>query len=646
MCGIVGVVSLQRDVRVEESSLVNMTDSMVHRGPDGRGTWIHRSGNVGFGHRRLAIIDLSENGRQPMSNDDGSIQVTFNGEIYNFRELRAKLQSLGYRFRSQCDTEVLIHLYDHYGEEMVGQLDGDFAFGLWDDRRQQFLGARDRVGVKPFYYAQVGSYFLFASEIKALLRHPAVTSQINEEALYHYLTYLVAPSPETLIQNVHKLPAGSLLKINTAKRCPAVETAKYWRPLPAADELQDKDLDGQLEQLFAQAVDKRMMSDVPLGVLFSGGVDSSLNASYVQRALGETQVNTYTVGVTDDPASLQETRFAKQMAERLGTRHHELFITEQDMLDSAVSVLEHQDEPISDPVSIPLYFITRFAKETGTTVLHSGEGADETFCGYDNYRRFLRSHDRYEQHLTKLPSWMLEVGAKMSSRIPSPRAGKIADVFSRMASRKNLFMASAVAFYETEKQPVLSRGFRERCRHLDSYDMVAPMYQELQSLRPNASFLQKLTYIELQMRLSELLLMRVDKMSMAHGVEVRVPFLDSKLMDFALSAPQAFKLRSGISKEPLKRLAAKSIPRDLIYRSKTGFGAPIVRWFKSELGVRMLDSMRSQSADWDRYFDVEALTTRLHQGPRTTNEAFQLWVVFNFMNWRQACSAQPLAAAA
>jgi len=633
MCGIAGVIRIVPGEPVAEELLAAMAETMAHRGPDDQGVWVSADGQAGLAHRRLAIVDLSPAGHQPMGNADGSVQVTFNGEIYNFRQLRRELEARGHVFRSQCDTEVLVYLYEELGEAMVERLDGDFAFGIWDDRRKRLLLARDRAGVHPVYYTQVGDTFLFASEIKALLRHPGVGREIDEPSLYHYLTYLVAPPPRTLLRDVYKLPAATTLVLSpgTPGAVPAIR--KYWEPLPGQYEVDGRAMDEQLAWLFQRAVEKRLMSDVPVGVLFSGGVDSTLNAASFQKLIHPGRVRTYTVGLSGTRPLSDESESARQMARRLGTEHHEIHITENDLLETAQRLAYLQDEPISDPVAVPLYFVTRLARETGTIVLHAGEGADELFCGYDGYRHALERIRRLWRPATRLPRLASALGSGLLGRSCWARHRKMADVLGRASRGQEFFLSSAVAYFEGEKAGVLAPDFRRRLAGLDSFDVVAPLYRRVAEAHPGASDLEKITFLELQLRLPELLLMRVDKMAMANSVEVRVPFLDRDLVDFALSVPESFKLRDGVLKEPLKRLAAGHVERELVYRPKRGFAAPIQEWFRSRLGDHLGDLLEDRSAELGRFFNLAALGQRLRRGPGTVNQAFQLWVVYNFANW-------------
>ncbi|HEX2254229.1 MAG TPA: asparagine synthase (glutamine-hydrolyzing) [Thermoanaerobaculia bacterium] len=636
MCGIAGILLLDHDARVAPDALAAMAAVQEHRGPDDQGLWIDAAGRVGLSHRRLSIVDLSPAGHQPMADAEGQVRVVFNGEIYNFPALRDWLEGKGYRFRSHCDTEVLLHLYRECGDAMVERLDGDFAFGLWDEPRQHLLLARDRMGVKPLYYVHLPGGFAFASELKALFRSGLLGPELDPESLYHYLTFLMVPPPRTLFRGADKLPAAGMLTLDLAGAAPRVQRHLYWEPLPGRVAVGPADLDDQLEELFRRSVAKRLMSDVPVGVLFSGGVDSTLNAAAFGEIVAPDRVRTYTVGMAGDGGYQDESDWARQQAAHLGTEHHEVHITEDDLLGVSLEMARHHDEPLSDPASVPLYFVARLARETGTIVLQAGEGADELFCGYDDYRRWIERHRRFWMPLSRLPRFAGRAGFEMLRHSRHPLRRKMADVLLRRSRGQELFLSSAVGFYENEKRGVLSPEFRRAHRALDSFDLVAPLHRRFEQACPEGSLLQRMIFIELQQRLPELLLMRIDKMTMATSVEARVPFLDRDLVDFALSVPDAYKLRDGILKEPLKRLASRSVARDRVYRPKRGFTAPIQQWFRTGLGREMRQILADDRHELGAFFDLAELERRLDGPLSTINQAFQLWIVFNFALWRRS----------
>lgn len=634
MCGILGIVNVENYQPINSTLLEKMAKTMSHRGPDDSGFWVQQDGQLGLAHRRLSIVDLSPAGHQPMSTTDKRIWVVFNGEIYNYLELRKELEARGHKFRSNSDTEVILYLYREHGERFYEHLDGDFGIGLWDSDSQRLILARDRAGVKPVYYTYVDGRFVFASEIKALLRYPGVDRTVDKESFYHYLTYLVTPPPRTLIKGIYKLGAACTIILEPKKGYfPRLE--KYWLPLPNVNNHVGFDeLDEELESIFSRSVKKRLMADVPVGVLFSGGVDSTLNLCSFGKLVAPEKVKTFTIGMDNGGGFHDDSTVARKVALRLGSDHHEVRINEVDLLNTAEKLALIQDEPVSDPVAVPLYFITKFAKEQGVTVLQAGEGADELFCGYDNYRRFIKHNNYLWGPLSKLPRWVSKAGSMVISKSKSPKNRKICDVLARNSKGQEIFMSSAVAYYELEKQRILSPELRYSMNDIDSFDVVAPYYDQIENKYPDASFLQKMTYIELQLRLPELLLMRADKMSMANSLEIRVPFLDRDLMDFAMRCPDSYKLRDGVSKEPIKKLAAKFLNKEDVYRPKTGFGVPIQQWFKGRLGESLLDLI-SESNHSSDFFNRKEVEHNLKRGLRTVNEAFQLWVIYNMLMWQE-----------
>lgn len=649
MCGISGILSYGGSDRAELPHILDrMVDAMRTRGPDGRGTWWSADGRVGLGHRRLAIIDLSELGHQPMSNEDGTVWITFNGEIYNYRELRRELEAKGHTFRSHTDTECIVHLYEELGQNVVHRLDGDFAFCIWDVRRQEMFLARDPLGVKPLYYGHVGKDFVFASELNAILEHPHLEKRLDETALYHYLTYLAVPAPFSLAKGISKLNAGECVLVNPDG---GVVRRRYWEPLPRRLDIAETDRDDRLRELFDRAVEKRTLSDVPVGVLFSGGVDSTLNALSFGELSAPATVHGFTAGMQADRYE-NEADFAGQVARLLGLDWHHVELTEprlREMMGPEGALTAAQDEPLADPVCAPLYLVTQLARQRGVVVLQAGEGADETLCGYDGYRTWMQRHATLWRPLSVLPRAVASMGYQVLKRSSRPFDRKMADVLLRRSKGREFFVSEAVGFYETEKPFILDKGYLTRMAGVDSYDIVEPYYARIRRECPEADFLQTLTYLELSVRLPELLLMRADKIAMANSIELRVPFLDRELVEFALSMPPDFKLRDGISKEPYKRMATRklenrigsalptslgSAPKDVFYRRKRGFGAPLQDWFESGLGNDMRDLVAANRADVDHLFNVKEILAALDRGMVTVNQSFQMWVLYCFLCWK------------
>ena len=401
MCGICGVWEYGAAVgRVGLDVVERMRDTMPHRGPDDVGAEIFDGGRLAFGFRRLSIIDLSPAGHQPMQGCEGSgVWLVFNGEIYNHAELRAGLEGRGHRYRSRTDSETIIHLYEERGLDFVNEIEGDFGIALWDEPRGRLVLARDRVGVKPLYFRQEGGRLIFASEIKAILAHPSVTAELDEESLYHYLSFLTTPAPRTLFRGIGKLPAGHML---VCDRRGQVETIRYWDALPPEQPSNgvrpkhDEEYRAEILRLLRESIRKRMMADVPFGVFLSGGVDSSANVALMAEQMSR-PVETFTVGYHDHE-ELNELDSARDIARRFGTNHHEVLIGEQEMLDFLPDLVFHQDEPLADPVCVPLYYVSKLARESGTIVVQVGEGSDEMFSGYDKYVKYLRLYERFWRH--------------------------------------------------------------------------------------------------------------------------------------------------------------------------------------------------------------------------------------------------------
>src|SRR5262245_57920960 len=372
-----------------------MRDTMTHRGPDDAGTYMSPDGRVGLGHRRLSIVDLSAAGRQPMSNEDGSVWITFNGEIYNHASLRAALERKGHTYRSRTDTETLLHLYEEEGPDFVRQLEGMFAIGLWDARKGELLLVRDRLGIKPLYYAVLPGTVLFGSEIKAILAHPRVSRRIDLAAFYHYLTFIAAPAPRTLFQGVHKIPPATRVTID---RKGGIRSDTYWDPLDALPEngvpgADEESCAKRIRDLLGQAIEKRMMADVPCGFFLSGGLGSSANVALMARLM-DRPVRTYSVGFKDHP-SYNEFDYARKVANLFKTEHHEVQIGSRDLLDFMPGLIFHQDEPIADWVCVPLHYVAKLARSTGTIVVQVGEGSDEQFFGYEHYLLTYRRQKQY-----------------------------------------------------------------------------------------------------------------------------------------------------------------------------------------------------------------------------------------------------------
>jgi asparagine synthase (glutamine-hydrolysing) len=616
MCGICGALGTRDDFAAGEDVVTRMRDTLVHRGPDDGGTWA--APRVALGHRRLSIIDLSPAGHQPMSNEDGTVWITFGGEIYNHVELRAELERKGHVYRSRTDTETIVHLYEEEGPQCVERLNGMFHYAVWDTRSSELHLARDRLGKKPLYYAQPGGGFVFASEIKALLEHPALTPELDEEAFFHYLTFVCAPAPLTMFDGIRKLAPSQRM---TVRADGSAETETYWSPFGAQAEGSDDELAEQLLDLLRQAVDRRMMSDVPFGVFLSGGIDSSTNVALMSELMS-TPVQTFSIGF-DDPR-YDELEHARKVARLFGTDHHELVVSSRDLEAFVPQLVYHQDEPIADWTAVPTHYVSKLARDNGTIVVQVGEGSDELFHGYPSYWAHARFHSRYRAAFQLLPAGLARSVARLAFRMG--RGVPHAQAVEEAAAGRLPFWGGAIAYQGTLKESVVANGRS----HPDSYEIVERLWREA----GDADLLQKMTYLELKNRLAELLLMRVDKMTMASSVEARVPFLDQDVVAFAMGLPPRMLATRHSGKLLLKRAVSRLLPAEIIKRRKQGFVAPVSEWFRGDLGEKAQREIRGSSLAERGLLDYAAIDRLWAQHRSGRAEwAFQLWNVYNVSVW-------------
>ncbi len=562
MCGFSGLVSLNnKKDEIKRDVLVSMGDTIKHRGPDDSGIYINPDNSIGLSFRRLSIIDLAD-GHQPMHNENQTISLVFNGEIYNWIDLRDKLSKKGFSFNTQCDTESIIHGYNEWGIDVVRRLRGMFSFAIWDENKKQLMLARDRLGIKPLYYYHDDNYFVFGSEIKAILELSFIKKDICDKALYHYLTLAVTPAPETMFNKIKKLEPGHFIII---KKDGDIEKKQYWSPIRMENNLSymsEENIIDKLRFLLRESIKLRLMSDVPFGVFLSGGLDSTLNVAMMNQLI-DARVNTFSVAIKDDLLS-NELDEANKVSKYFDTIHHELLIDHKDMIDAFPDIVKHQDEPLADPVCIPLYFVSKLAKGNKTPVIQIGEGADEIFSGYSLYGMMSDFNDNYYLRFMKLPRFIKNNILMISKFLLS---GEKAKYIEWAANNIESFWGGVNNFSEKEKQSIL----KTPTNHDTYHHFISNHYEQFDNKIPSATQIDRIIYLEIKHRLPELLLMRVDKMAMAHSIETRVPFLDHKLVEFALNIPSKFKYRNGSGKDILKRAARGIVPDFVIDRKKTGF---------------------------------------------------------------------------
>jgi asparagine synthase (glutamine-hydrolysing) len=605
---------------------------MAHRGPDASGLYQSPDHRVVLGHRRLSIVDLSESGRQPMSNEDGSIWITFNGEIYNHQDHRAPLLAKGHQFRSRTDTECIIHLYEEFGVDCLSRLDGMFALALWDQNRRRMILARDRLGKKPVYYTFSGGKLLFASEIKALLQYPGIARDIDVEAMGHFLTFSNTPAPLTLFRNIHKLPAAHVMICDSEG---SVRTERYWSPLDGegwGKEVPEGESVERVRDLLKQAVKKRLMSDVPVGAFLSGGIDSSTNVALMSELVSE-PLRTFSIGFEGfgEAENFHDLPYARRVAREFGCNHHDVTITEDHCRTSLPELIYSQDEPIGDPACLPMHFVSQAARQAGVTVVLVGEGSDEVFGGYGDFVSTLDSHARRWKPLMQTPRIFRQALYNVA-RTAGAKNGRL-DVFRRAAGNEPFYWGLDVVFWDTEKKSLLRPEARSMFGS-GSAPLVQGYYKEIRDRQPGADFLQQISYVELSNRLPELLLMRVDKFSMAHSLEARAPFLDHRLVSYALSLPKNSKINGTTTKHVLKQAVTGIIPDEIIQRKKQGFRVPLPEWLAGPLSGWAEERLFSPAARRLDFFDFDHIRDlwKVHKSGLRDN-SFDLWCLINLFSW-------------
>lgn len=633
MCGIAGLVDLNRQTSVSEVLLKKMSDIISHRGPDDDGQWVSDNRKCGLAFRRLSIIDLSAAGHQPMSEPSGRYTIVFNGEIYNHERLRPDFESKGYRYRSRTDTETILYGYKEYGSNFLHKMIGMWNLAIWDNENEELFCARDRIGVKPFYYTYKDGRFIFGSEIKSILQHPSVERDVNYGEMTNYLAFSMSSDQSTLFEGIHKLPAGHFLRL---KKDGTLIIQRYWSPLAEKVEyttMSEKEIIDEIMRLLRQAVKDRMMSDVPFGVFLSGGVDSSTNVALMAELM-DRPVDTFSVGFKE-LEKYNEMEYARKVAKLFNTNHHEILIDHNDALPVLEDLVWHEDEPNGDPVCIPLYFLSKLTREAGTTVIQVGEGSDEQFVGYPWMVREYKFYKTYWKYFTSLPSFVRSGVYNIAKPILSKRGQFLAlDYIRRGAEGDELYWGGAATVVKTFQERLLNKNHSPFLA--SPQRMIERIYKEAEARQKNKNdFFQKIAFFELSQRLPELLLMRVDKMTMAHSLEARVPFLDSRLVEFTMTIPPHHRVNETFeTKHLLKKAVSGILPKDIVYRKKQGFDAPIKEWLKKEWFDYMksvfMESRLTKEKIWDYGF-IELLMNQ-HKNSMY-NHSRQLFNLLNLALW-------------
>jgi len=623
MCGICGKVYRDPSARVQDVEIEAMRDSMLTRGPDAGGLYIDR--HAGLGHRRLSIIDLAASS-QPMSNEDGTVWIAFNGEIYNFKELRDELLARGHRFKTNGDTETIVHAYEEFGEDCVTRLRGMFAFAIWDARNDSLFIARDRIGVKPLYYVQDDRAFLFGSELKALLadEHFHASRKIDLDAVHSYLSFLAVPDPIGIYEGVRKLPAGHTLTLRNGQ----VRLNRYWTVSFADDLSVSEDAwSEQVLEVMREAVRIRLVSDVPLGAFLSGGIDSSAVVA-MMAGLMNRPVKTFSIGFSE--RAHNEASDAKRVAEHLHTDHTELILSPHTARSVIPDLLAHFDEPFADSSAIPTYYVSKLAREHVTVSL-SGDGGDELFGGYP-WRQVQPSYHRVAG---RLPGAVKTGIAGLSTLLPDGVRGK--NFLNRIdIPYERYSLDSRAIFDERDRLDLYSPLLNAAVGNSDPYKYLLPHLSE----GADRSWESRMMEYDIKTYLPNDIMTKVDRMSMRVSLEAREPLLDHKLVELAARIPPSFKIRDGVSKYILKKVIAPYLPAEVLQKRKHGFSIPLETWLRTVLKEDVTETLAS--GNQHGFFDrggIQRLTDAFFRGDNSRNH--QVWTLYAFEVWyRQVHSAR------
>ncbi|MDQ3011367.1 MAG: asparagine synthase (glutamine-hydrolyzing) [Acidobacteriota bacterium] len=629
MCGIVGIYSYQSELENREQALLRMQRAIEHRGPDDSGQYFSADGKVALAHTRLAILDLSPAGRQPMATADGRYWITFNGEIYNFRELRRQLEQAGETFTTQTDTEIILRLYARYGADCLQHLRGMFALAIWDVQTQKLFMARDRLGIKPLYYYAGAGVVLFASEVRALLASELVPKRLNPMALDQYLTYQSIPAPATLIQDVRALPPGTWMMVDASG---AVEQHKYWDLLPQQAAITDAESEPatlrRVGELLRESVELHLVSDVPVGVFLSGGIDSSA----IVALMNEQGHTAHTFSVIFADSNYDESVYARQVAERFRTDHTEIHLTEGEMLSQLPAALAAMDQPTGDGINT--YVVSQAVKNAGVKVALSGLGGDELFAGYDSFLR-LEKATRYWRSLVHVPAAVRHLAAQAVELAGgrSIQAAKLAAMLETDGSLAQMYPITRQVLSSTKRQALFSTQWRAQFE--PSPDPYTALLHQAYQQAGGAGLLAQISYAEGRTYMHDVLLRDTDQMSMAHALEVRVPLLDHKLVEYVMRVPDIYKRPNGLPKPLLVASLNGLLPDDIVHRPKQGFTLPFANWMRGELREFCEARLHPQRIASRGIFDAKEVSRlwRLFLNGSKEVSWSRLWVLVALEEW-------------
>ncbi len=598
-----------------------MADTIEHRGPDDEGYYV--SGQIGLGFRRLSIIDLNT-GHQPISNEDGSVWIVFNGEIYNYQELREILFAKGHRFTTHTDTEVIVHLYEEVGEACVEQLRGMFGFAIWDSRNETLFLARDRVGIKPLYYCLSGKALLFASEIKAILADPDVMRELSPDMIDRFLTFKYLPGSQTLLRNVRKLPPGSYMIARNGR----TKIKQYWDLKVEPSNLSLRDAEVELARMLEETVGLHMISDVPVGFLLSGGVDSTAMLSMASKLSGR-RLHSFTVGF-DAPGVVDERPYARLAAKTFGTDHHEITIGSKQFEAFLPDYVWHMEEPVCEPPAVALYYVSRLARES-VKVLVSGEGGDEAFGGYQVYRNLL-----WLERLKSALGPFRSLASSASSGIGRLLGSAGLEKYSRyleMPPEVSYYGGLSNAFGDTRRNfdELYTANFREV---LDRKSSVGAVRASLNNA-PARDRVNHMLYVDTKTWLADDLLLKADKITMANSIELRVPLLDHKVLEFAASLPGSYKVHGLTTKYLLKKLLRNRVPEEILKRKKVGFPIPYASWLRTEMKEWLAGILLDRKTLDRGYFDKTSIERLLLENRQSGVHAKELFSLVTLELWHR-----------
>ena len=622
MCGISGIMYFNKKFFVKKKQIHNMNLTLKHRGPDASGIWISKNKNIGLGHTRLSIIDLSKEANQPFVDRTKNYILAFNGEIYNYMEIKKKLIDKGYQFKTKnSDTEILLLSYIEWGLKCVDKFRGMFAFAIWDNLKKKVFLIRDRVGVKPLYYKFDSEKLIFSSEIKAILLDPDYIPEIDEESMYHYLTFLCTPAPKTMFKQINKLEAGTWLSFDEKGNS---EKKQYWDPLQDKELIDLENINKVLVRTLKESIKYRGISDVDVGVFLSGGIDSSTNAYFFSKD-SKKKIKTFSIGYDKEYKSYKsELNYARIVAEHIKSLHFEKKLRKDDIKNLIFDMVYFQDEPISDPVCVPIFYVSKLARENNVKVCQVGEGADELFFGYTNWLRtskinLLLNNFFFPNFLKKL---ILLLYKKFNIQYKYT-----ADLLRRSLEKKPIFWGGAEAFSSFEKNQLFSNSFKKKIKNFDSWDCIRPHYEFFNKNAKYKNIENWMTYLDLKIRLPELILMRIDKMTMANSLEARVPFLDHNLVQKTIDLPKKIKIKKNKLKVLLKDIVKGLLPYEILNRKKQGFGLPLKEWFEDGLGINE-KKIINEFVNKTDFFKKETIQKIIDRKGDT-----RLWFLLNLAIW-------------